>query len=159
MQPEFYIFLDFDGVLHTYGCGKEGLFSRMPVFADFLRRNPFILVVVSSTWRKSDDFNVVMPAARLRKYFPDDVRSRVIGCTPALPRLTKEWDEPVRQREVLAWLEKKNKLNVPYIVIDDDDSVFEKSFNPLFLCDPEVGLDEEYCLKLQARVDAIIHNP
>lgn len=41
------IFLDFDGVLHDFGCAAKGLFCHAPRFAAVLRDHPNIEVVVS----------------------------------------------------------------------------------------------------------------
>lgn len=154
----FYIFLDFDGVLHPCSRSKGALFCHMPRFAEFLRRNPTVYVVISSSWRKTADFSKVRPHAQLRKYFPVDLRDRVVGCTPALPRAP--YDEPDYQREleVLAWRESKKKINVPFAILDDAWDMFRPGLAELIVCDPDVGFDQVIEAKLQAYIDqALTH--
>lgn len=152
----FYIFLDFDGVLHPCTRSKGALFSCLPRFADFLRRNPSVQVVISSSWRKTDDFKKVRPHAQLRKYFPEDLRARIVGCTPALPRVS--FDEPDYQREleVLAWLDAKKKRHVPYAILDDAHDMFSPNLSELIVCNENIGFDAEVESKLQAFVDAAL---
>lgn len=149
----FYIFLDFDGVLHPCLRSKGALFCNMPRFAEFLRRNPSVLVVISSSWRKTDDFSKVRPHAQLRKYFPEDLRGRIVGCTPALPRAA--YDEPDYQREleVLAWRETKKKTHVPFAILDDAWDMFRPGLPELIVCEPEIGFDSAIEEKLQAYVN------
>lgn len=154
----FYIFLDFDGVLHPCLRSKGALFSCLPRFADFLRRNPSIQVVISSSWRKTDDFKKVRPHAQLRKYFPEDLRARIVGCTPALPRTSLDEPEYQRELEVKAWLDTKKKQHVPYAILDDAHDMFSPNMPQLILCNEDIGFDAEVESTLQTFVDEALGN-
>jgi len=96
------LFLDFDGVLHPVfprsdlPPSESEPFCYMPRFAEVLREFPDIEIVITSTWRLHRGIE------QLRQNFPADLRSRVVGVTPALVD-----DERFggRQKEAIAWLD------------------------------------------------------
>lgn len=130
MSP--FVFLDFDGVLHTTDGQR---FARLAVLIDALE-GMRCEIVVSSSWRHH--MEIVEIAAHLGALAP-----RVIGVTPSVSFRPQGSESPrfIRQVEVERWLDMHApEENVPFIVLDDDASSFEPGWAPLLLVDPANGL-------------------
>jgi hypothetical protein len=123
-----------------------------------MRKNSRIKLVISSSWRKTDNFTSVLHHSRMRKYFPIDLRMRVVGCTPALRGILCDEPDYLRQREICAWLQSKKSSHVPYAILDDAYDMFEPDLSTLVLCDPKIGFDDAIEAKLQAIVDRVLSN-
>lgn len=78
------VFVDFDGVLHPYGCPEAVHFCRLELFEGWLRRRPQVDVVISSTWRETRS------VAEWTLFFADDLKQRVIGVTPLF--MQQSWE-------------------------------------------------------------------
>lgn len=90
------LMLDIDGVLHP---GQSGSLIYLPMLETWLREQPGVDVVISSNWRETHTLD------ELRGFFSDDLRPRVIGCTPILPDARRE-DEilfAVREYGIAKW--------------------------------------------------------
>jgi hypothetical protein len=72
------LFLDVDGVLHPH---QRGTLELIPLLEHFLRSNPSIRVVISSTWRMQNSLD------DLRGFFAADVQNRIEGVTPFINQL------------------------------------------------------------------------
>lgn len=119
------LFLDFDGVLHP---GLAGTFIYLPMLEDYLRAQPSIGVVLSTSWRQQESF------PKLLEIFSPDIRSRIVGATPTFP------DSPeVRYCEILAWL-RANRFSGPWVALDDDTSLFPNFCDNLVVCLTHRGL-------------------
>ena len=150
------VFLDFDGVLHpelpSGRTNDDYLFCRLPSLESWLRDTPEVDVVISSSWRESYSFSKIV------SFFAEDVKGRVLGCTPVLSRAGKEefgGELPPlrfpREAEVLHWLAASAEPWRPWAALDDQVHLF-KPFNPrVIICDPTVGLT---AVELRA-VDAV----
>lgn len=139
------LFLDFDGTLHpeqpSRRANADYYFCRLPQLEGWLRLRPGVEVVISSSWRE------VHPLDELVGYFSEDLRSRVVGCTPVYKR--DSWQQydgeppPVRfprEVEVLRWLAGSGAPWREWAALDDQAWLY-KPLNPrLVLCDPSVGL-------------------
>ena len=113
--PKKLIFLDIDGVLNSEERHPviEGLWSIDPVSLEHLHKvidETDCYFVLSSTWRKTDDYR-----GRLLKHgCSKKVVERIIDRTT--------WDYArfqLRGQEILEWLERKRFVG-PYIILDDD---------------------------------------
>ncbi len=116
------IFLDIDGVLNSYETmpkGERG--GIIGIHAPLVRRFLNLLeatgakVVLSSTWRKSDDWLEVMEANGL----PKDI---FVGRTGSLYRKNLEGlyrGSELRGEEIDAWLA-QHPETTRYAIIDDD---------------------------------------
>lgn len=106
------IFLDFDGVLHPFGCGTENLFNRMPLIHRVLEQNASLRVVVHSSWREihADDELVDF-------LFSDrpELADRFLGSTPR--------EYPSRWESIEAWVEANNPEG-PVCILDDEPRMF-----------------------------------
>ena len=127
-----YLFLDFDGVLHTDVPPRDLRYARhlLPIVARLELK-----IVVSSTWRE------VYALAELARQLGELGRF-VVGKTPVWSALDEDApDVGVRQREIEAWLEKKGLHDAHWVALDDDADNFRPSCTRVFLTDGSVGLD------------------
>jgi hypothetical protein len=140
-----YLFLDFDGVLHTNEPPRDLRFAKhlVPVATELELK-----VVISSTWREV--YSVQAMAKQL-----GDLGKFVIGKTPV-------WNPPdgdlpdvgVRHREIEAWLEKNARLSTHWVALDDDADNYRRGCKQVFITDKKIGLDpktaalfEDWCRK------------
>lgn len=147
------LFLDFDGVLHPYGCTIDRYFCRVQSLEVWLRERPEIDVVVSSSWRENH------PLDELRCFFDEDMQERIVGVTPILKRAfgdTMASDEPLppyaRELEVRQWLRECGEPWRHWAVLDDQAWLFKPFNHQLVLCRGDVGLTDA---ELEA-VDAVL---
>ncbi|MDE2465353.1 MAG: hypothetical protein KGO02_16815, partial [Alphaproteobacteria bacterium] len=117
--PQFYLFLDVDGVLHRMVYESDGqpslprdeqLLSRLPLLEKTIRPHlQQLSIIVSSSWR------LHLPSLEvLLDEMSEDVRARVIGSTPSGTRL-----HDCRPDEIRLWLEQNGKPGVTAIALDD----------------------------------------
>lgn len=141
------IFLDFDGVLHTYDGTTEDLFCHAPRFSEVLRDHVDIEVVISSDWRKDAG-----SAAELAAHFPVDVRHRFVGLTGVDSDAV---GARKRERECWEWLCAQGRERDSWIAIDD----WPDNFGPdlpgagaVLFTDPSSGLDDDAAAILRAMI-------
>jgi hypothetical protein len=106
------IFLDFDGVLHPFGCGTENLFNRMPLIHRVLEQNASLRVVVHSSWREIHDDDEL---AHFLFSTRPDLANRFLGCTPR--EYMSRWES------IEAWVSKHNPEG-PVCILDDEPRMF-----------------------------------
>ncbi len=139
------LFLDFDGVLHDFPPPVGGLWLHLPRLMTVLGDHPDVAVVISSSWRCSEDWLDVVPA---------ELRARVVGFTPVIPRpIRKQYPvgyvpEPVRYQEILRYLQLARKKDVPWVALDDDRTLFPANCQNLILC--KGGLQDQEDTALRA---------
>ena len=146
------LFLDFDGVLHPFGCWVDQHFSRLPVLEAWLRWRPGVDIVVTSTWRQQHTLE------ELRARFAADLQSRVIGATPVFKR--DDWAQRgevetchyERHAEVLRWLAQSGEPARRWAALDDQPELYKPRCVQLVLCNGKVGLMQREL----DRVDAIL---
>lgn len=148
-----HLFLDFDGVLHPVRSLTEPKFCRMPLLESWLRLRPRVCVVISSSWKE------VHPFDEMRGYFSQDLRVRVLGCTPdydAVPGRSSS-DQPDTERdgprfrreaECRRWLADAGAGGKPWAVLDDMPELFTPGLRELVVCDPTTGLAPEQLVAL-----------
>jgi hypothetical protein len=143
MNSKFYLFADFDGVMHPAGAvsWENGALSAVspfrwwPELRDALRPLPYhVNLVVHSTWRlmweKNEELFAVLPA---------DMALRVVDTTPR--------EVSGRQQSIEAYC----KLHgiTQFVVLDDEPQAFSEGWSPLVVCDPNKGVSDE---EIQAEV-------
>ena len=139
------LFLDFDGVLHNYPSPLGALWRHLPRLLGVLGDHPEVSVVVSSSWRLSEDWRDVVPA---------ELRARVVGFTPVIPRpIRKQYPvnyvpEPIRYLEILRYLQLARKNGVPWVALDDDRTLFPSNCPNLILCQDCFQEQEEAALRV-----------
>jgi hypothetical protein len=136
--------LDFDGVLHPVNSLTEPKFCRMELLETWLRAHPWVDVVITSSWRSFH------PLDEMQSYFAEDLKCRVLGCTPHAHELfgqawSRSPDEAAaaryeRQAELEAWMRSANRELDPWIAVDDDPSLFAPGHSRLVVCDSRTGL-------------------
>lgn len=128
------LFLDFDGVLH--GSSDFSNFGKLPALCRVLDQMPDVDIVISSTWRET------YPLDLLKEYFPERIRSRVIGGTPML---TEGYEQGSRQREIEDYLALQglHTGNAAWVALDDIAAFFDGNCPFLILTDGRIGFQEE----------------
>ncbi len=150
------LFLDFDGVTHTF-FPREGLtdkenqlFYFLPKIEEVLREFAEVKVVISSSWRL-----LAYSLDDLRLNFSEDLRERVIGVTPEIKlNAPIDW-EGCRQREVELYLSQNKLEGTPWLALDDVKENYLPDAN-LLLCkdkfdDAEAQQLREMLTKLRTR--------
>lgn len=134
-----FVFLDFDGVLHP---GLAGTFIYLPLFEEFLRRQHDVLVVISSTWRLDQ------PIQDILRLFSDDVRPRVVGVTPSIQAVR----HGARYAEIHSWLVAHQASHLPWVALDDDESLYPFPCHQLVKCDAARGLRAQHLVEVCAKL-------
>lgn len=151
VETDAVLFLDFDGVLHPYGCAADQFFCRLGLLQDWLRHRPGVDVVISSTWREARS------VGELASIFACDLRPRVISVTPRF--MHESWDqfggEPPpprhpRHAEVMAWLRQSAKPWRRWAALDDQSWLYRPFARELIVCDHHVGLTDAELKALDA---------
>ena len=135
------IFLDFDGVINSFGGDWQGGFEELDRkcienLNILIERVSDIKIVISSTWRilrSLDKLKSIM--AKWGFKYPELVIDKT-------PRLAGE----ERGREIFGWFTRNNKFPNPIIdnfIILDDDSDMEPFMNHLIQTDTDKGLTIE----------------
>lgn len=124
------IFLDIDGVLNCHTTrerdgGYVGIDSRLVAILNRILEETGAYIVISSTWRKFENWEKSVEAGGIRK---------VIGSTPRL-------DGKIRGEEVKAWLVEGHVSVSEYAVLDDDSDFLDGQ--PLFKTENRRGLTPE----------------
>lgn len=128
------LFLDFDGVLHPFDYTHDAL-CRLPLLEAWLRTWPGVDVVISSSWRSA------FALRELVEILGPQVGSRVVGCTPVLPRSTlRRFVLAEREQEIGMWLQSSWQPLRPWVALDDLAQLFFPGSLGLVLCDPREGL-------------------
>ena len=128
------LFLDFDGVLHPFDYTHDAL-CRLPLLEVWMRTWPGVDVVISSSWRSAFALRELVEILGL------PVGSRVVGCTPVLPRSTLcRVVLAEREQEIGMWLQSSWQPLRPWVALDDMSDLFFPGSPGLVLCDPREGL-------------------
>ncbi|MCV2361637.1 hypothetical protein LNV08_21950 [Paucibacter sp. TC2R-5] len=141
------LFLDFDGVLHKYGCKPADLFTRLPLLEAWLQLHPGVDVVVSSTWRLTRSLD------ELRSHFSAGIRSRIVGVTPKLAGDSPERFS--REAEVAMWLRQSALPWRPWAALEDQAWLYRPFNKRVVLCDPDTGLTKFDLDRLASLVAAV----
>jgi hypothetical protein len=148
------MFLDFDGVLHPVGSTEKQYFSRLPLLEKFLRNEaPHWQVVISSSWRE------YFTLQQLIERFSPDLRSRIIGCTPADDDrlLHATWGAQAslfkREVQVLHYMAMRGLNGEDWVALDDMKGWFRdaETNDHLVLCNPSTGLTEDDIARLRRK--------
>jgi hypothetical protein len=118
------LFLDVDGVLHPHQ--RESL-ELLPLLETFLRHQPEIHVVISSTWRMQRSLE------DLQELFSEDLRERVVGVTPFINRTPFS-----RYQEVQAYLDEYGPCR--WCALDDEAKLFPPNCPNLVHTDGSQGV-------------------
>lgn len=134
-----YLFMDFDGVLHGDNP-QSNLFEHSEEFCSrlFPYKDKF-RIVVSSSWRETHDFDVVIHAFDSGKYSLMDI---VVGVTPSLED-GKGYEDEGRYLEIKAYCEKQGINDSQWLAVDDTENFFPFDCPNLLLVDPFLGLSSE----------------
>jgi hypothetical protein len=137
------LFLDFDGVLH--GLGRPAL-ECLPRFEAILRDFPKTDVVISSSWRETYPWEVLL------KFFSEDIRSKIVGATPVIASKWPPYPAHARHDEIIQFLLQQQIQDRRWLILDDDARLFPKDCRELVLLDPATGLDDVTEAVLRRRI-------
>jgi HAD domain in Swiss Army Knife RNA repair proteins len=143
------LFLDFDGVLHPEFCAPSKYFCQLPLLEEYLRSQPEISIVISSTWRLN------RALAALKESFSANIADRIIGVTPKFVELSAVPDTLAafhREAECDAWLRQNRCRTSPWVALDDRSWLFRPFSKHLVLTDGSVGLTAETVNTLRSRL-------
>lgn len=150
MSFEYFLHLDFDGVLHEDPGSQmieiKKLFVHVPDFESCIREaDPeFRLgIVFDTSFRIHESFD------ELKSHFSSDIAERMVGVTPIINPPCVGWGQSdkrgLRQLEIETWMH-ENAPGKPWIAIDDRREGFNNPCANLILCTPYEedgrGLDE-----------------
>ncbi|MDI4635208.1 hypothetical protein J7U46_19250 [Pelomonas sp. V22] len=132
------VFLDIDGVLHPVGASVDQLLEHAQTLAAWLREQPAIQLVVSSSWRETHS---IEDLKEMLFHFEPELKTRVIGVTPLMSRVLGIDFE--RSGECQAWLVDNGHDYTAWAALDDDKTLFDPKHvqDNLVLCEPATGLD------------------
>ena len=139
-----YLFLDFDGVLHTHN-GKR--FSLVENFSKVLKKFPEVKIVFSTSWREYSTVEY------LSAFLPVDIQSQCVGMTPWF----KESMKYPRYYEIQQYL-KVNNITEDWLAVDDLAALFPPDCTNLFLVNGKEGMSKENAKTLQKRLKEMIKN-
>lgn len=150
-----YLFLDIDGVLATilawdrpnYRYGREAEFHLpcQKLFEDFLVRNPDVIIILSSTWRKVDNWRY-----RIAKESPL-IESRIKGITNSSPTGFRG-DEIEEFVHDMAIDKGRNRM----VILDDSDDFSEKQKRVHIQPDGTRGLEEKHIQQMELIFNGVI---
>ncbi|MFH7040780.1 HAD domain-containing protein [Paucibacter sp. JuS9] len=131
------VFLDIDGVLHPVGASVDRFFEHDKLLASWLREQPCIQLVISSSWRETHGLDELR---EMLFHFEPNLKARVIGVTPMSMGSGVDAE---RSSECKAWLMDNGHEQSAWIALDDDQDLFDQAVrrDHLVLCDQATGLD------------------
>jgi len=130
-----YLFLDFDGVLHSSSSAVEDLFCRAPLLNDLLTEYP-CNIVISSSWRFTSDLN------QLKSKLPEQLAKLVVGNT-GQPEIGRWY----RFAEIKKYLKVYRPL-ADWRALDDAFLEFPENCPELIQCHPEHGITDKEIAEL-----------
>jgi hypothetical protein len=156
-QQMRWLFLDIEGVLvpKTVESARKSADligsckfdqSCLNRFENVLRKNPEVLIGITSAWKIIYHFSQVKPL------FSSDIRERIIGYTPTLNPINNQW---VRYREIIQFLDVKGELGALWVALDDRTRHFsyERGDPVVIVENGEIGLTDEDCIKLDKKIN------
>ena len=138
-----YIFLDFDGVLHSTNSNALE-FELVPLFAQHLA--PYadnFRIIISSLWRQNHSLEFLV------NIFPSSIKRTIKGITPThLNGLSRGG----RFNEIKEYCEAYHIKDSDWIAIDDNESLFPPQCKNLVVTSPIKGVTPKELAKLVAFV-------
>lgn len=147
------LFLDFDGVLHPVHCHESRHFCCLSILEDALRRVPEFKLVITSTWRLENPFEV------LRDRFSRDIAARIEGVTPTFSDLKQVPNTLIsypREAECHAWRWANGVPHLPWLAVDDRSWNHRPFCNSLLLVDGATGITGFTGSQLVARLQQLL---
>lgn len=124
---QYFLFLDFDGVLHLEADTFYDPFNQLVNFCAALRRGDpqqQVGIVISSAWRHTETLD------ELRAHFPPDIQQRILDVTPDLNDY-QGVPTGLRQREIEHWMQAHAPFG-HWLAIDDRAYYFDTKCPNLF---------------------------
>lgn len=137
-----YLFLDFDGVLHTHS-GKR--FSLVNDFAKVIKKFPQVKIVFSTSWREYATVEF------LSSYLPEEIQEQCVGMTPWFKGDIKH----IRYQEIQKYLQ-DNNIQESWIAVDDLAVLFPPNCENLFLVNGREGITKPTAKLLEKRIKALL---
>jgi hypothetical protein len=125
------LFLDFDGVLHPDPPNSSNpLWCRTDLLVNWLNARPEVEVVVSSTWRRTYNFQ------ELQDLVPPGLACKLVGCTGLVHE-----ELYARQRECEEWMRANRDPWVNWVALDDRVWNFRPFEKRLIICPRSSGIN------------------
>lgn len=136
-----YIFLDFDGVLHTHN-GKR--FSLVKNFESVMRCYPEVKIVFSTSWREYSNLE------NMKKFLPESLHEQCVGLTPLFKKDIKH----IRYEEIMHYVKENNIDN--WLAIDDLSVLFPPGCDNLFLVNGSEGISPSVAKILKKKIKYLL---
>ena len=136
-----YLFLDFDGVLHSSLCADNDRFSKVNLLSQAFISSP-CQIIISSSWR----FQFTLD--QMKKMLPVNISNLIIDVTG--DAITTEY---ARYFEIKQWLTNKQKPFADWMAIDDSVNEFPPDCSNLIATKSSQGLTEDQVIKLKKWLD------
>ena len=146
MKNNFYIFLDFDGVLHPPG---KKTFEKMPLLAKELLKYRDVKIVFSTSWRTFSTFKDLL------YYMPKKIQNRCVAKTPVIDDYQSQ--KYVRYEEILTF-NRQNNIQNHWLALDDSASLFPQNCKNLLLIQPTKQFSQQDIPKLHQKILEISKN-
>jgi hypothetical protein len=138
------VFLDFDGVLHSFTERHVRPYRDLQSLETVLREYPDVSIAITGSQRAEQSLD------ELRAHFSRDLAARVVGVTPVTPIEGAADRAESRYREILLYLDEHPASH--WVALDDDATLFPPACPNLILC--ENGFDMFAAMELQSRLNA-----
>ena len=125
-----YLFLDFDGVMHSTK-DHSVFFSQVSLLSELIIKYP-VNIIISSSWRFQFDLT------QLKSYFPQNIQHQIIDRTGKA-----HIGQYSRYYEIKQYLEDKDKSMSDWRALDDTRLLFPPDCENLILCNPNYGLQQK----------------
>lgn len=140
MKPK-YLFLDFDGVLHSSLCNDKDRFSNANLLEEALSPSS-CQIIISSSWR----FQFTLD--QLKKVLPKTIGNLVMDTTGEAIA-----GQYARYFEIKQWLTNKQKPFADWMAIDDATNEFPLDCPNLIATKSSQGITKEEIIKLKKWLD------
>jgi hypothetical protein len=139
----FIIFLDFDGVLHSFSSDALPTFKEAIYLEHILFEYPNAHIVIHSSWRMTSEYSEEDLWDLLK--FPESLRPRFLGVSPI--------SHPSRWESIKEYL-KQTDYKGAYVILDDMWNSFGSCAHKNLICPSyETGMQDKDWKALRMRLD------
>jgi hypothetical protein len=132
-----YLFLDFDGVLHSSFCDDKKKLSQAPFLAALMAEYS-CRIIISSSWR----FQYTLD--EIKKILPKAISNQVVDITG------DAYDGAYqRYNEIKFYLQTHGKSLADWKALDDSAEEFPPNCENLIACDQRTGLGQKQLMELK----------
>ncbi len=132
-----FLFLDFDGVLHSSLCDSKKYLSHAPLLAALMTEYS-CRIIISSSWRFQYSLE------EIKKMLPKAISNQVVDMTGNAYEGTYQ-----RYNEIKFYLQTHGKSLVDWKALDDSKNEFPPNCENLIACNHITGLGQKQLMELK----------